>query len=963
MNTMKDLLHTGVAHDENPPGRGSGRFGWGTGANPGQHQFTLQSEVERLQKNGLSESDIAKALIGEKAKVTDLRAAITIEKNEQKKANLERVYKLYEKTGNASEVGRIMGLSEGTVRNMLKPVYAEKRDKYSSTADMLKKVVDEKGMVDISKYSELYLGCPQYTKDVAVSMLRQQGYVKSWVQVEQVGTNNKTTVTVLAKPGTTQKEIYANRYDIPGIVEYTPDMGKTWWTPKFPVSVDSKRVQVRYAEEGGKEKDGVIEIRRGVEDLSLGGSQYAQVRIAVDGSNYLKGMAMYAEDSAFEKGCDIIYNTNKKKGTPLIDKTAVYNPEDGSWSGKEVSKRMKIDNKTGEVDRDNPFGALIKSPKEKDGIITAGGQREYIDKDGKKKLSPINKLQDEGDWDSWSRNLASQFLSKQPMKLINQQLTLSIDQKKNELEQINQLTNSVVRKKLLADFASGCDANAADLSAKGFKNQAFQVILPIPDLKDNEIYAPNLDDGDTVALVRYPHGGTFEIPILKVNNKHKTAQNVMRGAKDAVGINAHNAEILSGADFDGDTALVIPLKSNKLSVKHTDPLEGLKNFDPKELYKLPDSAPQMKSQTKQTQMGIVTNLITDMTVGGADEDQICRAVKHSMVVIDAEKHHLDYKRSAKDNNIAALQKEWQGTATKKGGASTILSQASSKVYVDQRKEVNRISDMTPEEVKRYNEGYVIYHVKENNKKKVLIKDPDIMTPEEKSRYEAGKKVYRDTSENRQEKVERMYLVDDAMDLVRNPDNPKEVAYANYANELKRLAREARKEYRQIKPNPVSQEAKKTYAKEVDELNAALRTAEMNNPRERKAQGLANAIVEEKFASNPDMDFEHKQRARAVALTQARAMVGAAKERIVLTDSQWEAIQAGAISTDKLTRIVNNCNLDVLKQRATPRGNERTLSVSQKNRIKAMASSGMYTQKEIANALGVSVSSVSNTINE
>ena len=59
-------------------------------------------------------------------------------------------------------------------------------------------------------------------------------------------------------------------------------------------------------------------------------------------------------------------------------------------------------------DPDNPFGAFIK----------AGGQSHYIDKDGTEKLSAINKLKEEGDWDKMSKNLSSQFLSKQPIKLI-----------------------------------------------------------------------------------------------------------------------------------------------------------------------------------------------------------------------------------------------------------------------------------------------------------------------------------------------------------------------------------------------------------------------------------------------------------------------------------------------------------------------------------------------------------------
>lgn len=37
----------------------------------------------------------------------------------------------------------------------------------------------------------------------------------------------------------------------------------------------------------------------------------------------------------------------------------------------------------------------------------------------------------------------------------------------------------------------------------------------------------------------------------------------------------------------------------------------------------------------------VSNLITDMTVEGASLTEIARVVKHSMVVLDAEKHNRD----------------------------------------------------------------------------------------------------------------------------------------------------------------------------------------------------------------------------------------------------------------------------------------------------------------------------------
>lgn len=78
----------------------------------------------------------------------------------------------------------------------------------------------------------------------------------------------------------------------------------------------------------------------------------------------------------------------------------------------------------------------------------------------------------------------------------------------------------------------------------------------------------------------------------------------------------------------------------------------------------------------QTEMGKISNLITDMTLKGATQDELARAVRHSMVVIDAEKHKLDYKQSEQDNGISALRKKYQGTVDENGryheGAATLI---------------------------------------------------------------------------------------------------------------------------------------------------------------------------------------------------------------------------------------------------------------------------------------------------
>jgi hypothetical protein len=200
-----------------------------------------------------------------------------------------------------------------------------------------------------------------------------------------------------------------------------------------------------------------------------------------------------------------------------------------------------------------------------------------------------------------------------------------------------------------------------------------------------------------------------------------------------------------------------------------------------------------------------------------------------MVIIDSEKHRLDYKRCREEMDIDGLVKKYQATDEKKGGASTILSRASAEAYVDKRKEITDLKKMTPEQQKAYKAGKKIYvptgETKMDGKK---ITDPSKMTPEELEKYNTtGKSVWRDTGKTKvvQEKLTQMAIVDDARDLVRDKNNKKEMAYANYANELKALANEARKISRSMTFEKSSPTAKETYKDEVESLERKIRIAE------------------------------------------------------------------------------------------------------------------------------------------
>lgn len=191
--------------------------------------------------------------------------------------------------------------------------------------------------------------------------------------------------------------------------------------------------------------------------------------------------------------------------------------------------------------------------------------------------------------------------------------------------------------------------------------------------------------------------------------------------------------------------------------------------------------------------------------------------------------------------------------------------------------------------------------------------------------------------------------------------PQEEAYADYANAMKSLANQARREMLNTGKIAYSASAKNSYQGEVKSLMAKLNVALSNAPRERQAQVIANATVAAKKKENPDMTKAELKKANQQALSSARASVGAKRTPVEITDKEWEAIQAGAISENKLIQILNNANIDTVRQRATPRTTS-SLSTAKVSRISAMRASG-YTTAEIADALGVSTSTVSKYLNE
>lgn len=898
------LMHYGMP-------RRSGRYPWGSGENPYQHSGDFLSYVEGLKKDGWEETteNIKQTFDMTTSEYRDLKSYA---KNERRMLDVATAKRLRDKEGlGATEIGRRMGKSESSVRSLLDEKSEKNMNLAKDTAEFLKKQIEEKRMIDIGSGVEMELGISKEKMKQALSILEAEGYHVYKGGIPQVtNKGQQTNQQVLCAPDVEHKEIYD--YDkVKTINEYTSRDGGTTFTKfKYPSSMDSKRLMIRYSEDGGIDKDGIVELRRGVPDLSLGNSKYAQVRILVDGKKYIKGMAVYSDD--MPKGVDVVFNTNKPKSVSKMDVL------------KDITK-----------DPDNPFGSTIK----------ANGQSEYIGKDGKKHLSLINKRADEGDWSDWADKLPSQFLSKQPVELAKKQLNLSLADKKAEFDEIKSLTNPTVKKNLLKTFADDCDAAAVHLKAAALPGQKYHVIIPVNTLPDNQVYAPKYENGTKLALIRYPHGGIFEIPILTVNNKHPQAKKMLGNVTDAVGINKKIADQLSGADFDGDTVMTIPThdKNGKVRISSKKPLEQLEGFDPKDKYG-PNTyqGKTVKLMTKrnmQTEMGKVSNLITDMTLRGASWDEIARAVKHSMVVIDSYKHKLDYKQSEKDNDIKALKEEYQDG----GGASTLISRAKSEVSVDKRQGSPKVNVKGKEWYDPNKpEGSLVYDTADDLEYTVTRTD-----------RRTGKTVT--VTKKRTQKSTKMAETDDARTLISETNTPMERAYAAYANQLKAMANNARLEMVSTGKIAYSKQANQIYKAEVDSLMDKLDTALSNRPKERQAQRLANAEVRAKEMDNPDMTGEERKKLSQQALTKYRDLLGAKRTPVIVTDKEWEAIQAGAISENKLKQILDNTDKDNLREKATPR-NKTSVSPAQINRMKAMNASN-YSIDEIAKALHLSASTV------
>lgn len=980
------LIHYGVSIDDGAPGRGSGRYPKGSGENPYQHEDGFRASIKKLKEAGFSEKEIADQY---GYSIQELRDRIAIDKAVSRNIKRDKVLDLYNSGKTNAQIAKELGINESSVRSLLDPIKHERNNRALNTAKMLKKEIDEHGMTDIGSGMANRLGISETALKIACRYLELEGYHMYNVPISQNGTRKTTSMKVIAPPDMTWAQAAKNKSNVNIVNDpYTEDGGRTWENivPPMPISVN--RIYVRYNEDGGTDKDGLIEIRRNVKDLDLGERHYAQVRIAVskkdnpkdykDGSNYMKGVAVYSDD--IPEGYDVVYNSNKHRDDDFDD---VFKPY----------KKSKV---TKDIDWNNPFKASIKSNQYDDAgnVIREVGQRHYIDENGEKKLSSINIVNEEGDWSKWSKSLSAQFLSKQRPEFAKKQLTLAYDTKKRELDDILALENPEIKMKLLDSFADDCDSAASHLKASPVFKQQSHVILPVESLRDNECYAPNYPNGSIVSLVRHPHGGIFEIPTLIVNNNNKEARAMMGTmSPDAIGINHKVAAQLSGADFDGDTVIVIP-NPNRAVVNSTPGLKGLKDFDTKIYKKSPDDVRTGKKErdengklvgdgfNTQREMGRITNLITDMTLAAASTDEILRATKYSMVIIDAEKHNLDWKAAEKDLNIQQLRNDYQ----QGGGVGTLISRAKSQQDVPE-KQTFRYS-MVDKDTGEVNWKYTNRFIKEFDPETKTYRVPDdkFMSELQQTLKDNGVDILKvnkysistypndETVSNIIQDFAKQYKKDngysytlattkstkmaevkDAMEL--SSGTSMEAIYGDYANHIKKLANDARKARINLQPTKYNPEARKTYSAEVSSIMSSINEGLKHKPLERKVQAMADVKIAELMKDHPEFTKEDRKKHRARIVKECRQRMGTQKHRITLTPKEWEAVQNGALSSTSINKLFSLMDVDVVREYATPRNYESKLSKGEIAYAKSLANSGHYTQDEIANFLGISVSTL------
>ena len=227
------LMHYGMP-------RRSGRYPWGSGEDPYQHSGDFLSRIEELKKTGWTETpENIKKEFG--LTTTQYRTEKANAKDERRMLDVARAKSLKEDGLGATEIGRIMGKNESTIRSLLNESSEIKMKKARETADFIKEQIEKKGMIDVTSGVERELGVSKEKLNQALKLLEEEGYPIYKGGIPQAtNPGQQTNQRVICKPGTDHKDIY-NYENVHPLTDYISKDGGSTFERKFTKTIKKTR--------------------------------------------------------------------------------------------------------------------------------------------------------------------------------------------------------------------------------------------------------------------------------------------------------------------------------------------------------------------------------------------------------------------------------------------------------------------------------------------------------------------------------------------------------------------------------------------------------------------------------------------------------------------------------------------------------------------------------------------------
>lgn len=196
---MNSIAEDNLMHYGTP--RHSGRYPWGSGDNPYQRSGDFLSRIEELKNQGLTETEIAKAM---GMSTTQYRAQKSLAKDERRALDVARAKSLREDGLSLNEIAREMGFAnDSSVRSLLNERSEARMNQAKKTAEFLKEQIAEKGMIDVGTGVERELGISKEKLKEALAILEAEGYPVYGGRIQQATNPGKhTTLQVVCPPGT-----------------------------------------------------------------------------------------------------------------------------------------------------------------------------------------------------------------------------------------------------------------------------------------------------------------------------------------------------------------------------------------------------------------------------------------------------------------------------------------------------------------------------------------------------------------------------------------------------------------------------------------------------------------------------------------------------------------------------------------------------------------------------------------